>query len=80
LDPKILLLFSKIAHKYPELLKKIVYLPPVFHFRKHAIENVANDPVHLVTLLLPLYHDCLGLQRQKKRTRTKSHFSDGEKR
>jgi hypothetical protein len=66
LDPEILLLFSKIAHMFPERMKNLVLLPAIFHLRKHNIENIANDPVHLLLFFLVFSHDCLGLQEDKK--------------
>ena len=71
LDPEILLLFSKIAHAQPELMKNIVFLPAIFHIRKHNIENIANDPAHLLLFFLPFYYDCLGLQCNKKKEMSK---------
>ena len=55
LDPEILLLLAKIAHARTDMMKKIVFLPAIFHIRKHNIENIANDPVHLLLFFLPFY-------------------------
>jgi hypothetical protein len=70
-DPEIILLLGKIAHLDPEGTKKLVMMPPIFHMRKHLIENLFCDPVNLLLIVLPLYMECSGLHVAKKCCRPK---------
>jgi hypothetical protein len=65
-DPEILLLLAKIAELDPELMKNIIIMPPVFHIRKHLIENFMCDPVILLLFGCELYMEFYGLQVQKQ--------------
>jgi hypothetical protein len=65
-DPEIILLLGKIAHLDPEGTKNLIMMPPIFHMRKHLIENFFCDPVNLLFIVLPLYIECFGLQVAKK--------------
>jgi hypothetical protein len=65
-DPEIILLLGKIAHLDPEGTKNLVMMPPIFHMRKHLIENLFCDPVNLLLIVLPLYIECFGFQVAKK--------------
>jgi predicted Holliday junction resolvase-like endonuclease len=44
----------------------LIMMPPIFHIRKHLIENLFCDPVNLLLIVLPLYVECFGLQVAKK--------------
>lgn len=44
----------------------MVMMPPIFHMRKHLIENLFCDPVNLMLIVLPLHIECVGLQVAKK--------------
>jgi hypothetical protein len=65
-DPEIILLLGKIAHLDPEGTKNLIMMPPIFHMRKHLIENLFCDPVNLLLIILPLWTECFGLQVAKK--------------
>jgi hypothetical protein len=79
-DPEILLLLAKIAHLDPEMMKNIIICPPIFHIRKHCMENLFCDPVNLLLLGLPVFIECYGLQIAKKREQACTTLMKMEKR
>ena len=61
-DPEIILLFGKMQFLQPGRLKNLVLYPPIFHIRKHLMENLFGDNVYSILLFLPLLIEGFGQQ------------------
>lgn len=84
-DPEILALIFKIGaierQDNPDrVLKHVIFLPSIFHMRKHLVENIANDRIFMLLFFIPLYVEVLGLQPAKRKQQYVRLIADIRKR
>jgi hypothetical protein len=65
-DGEIYLCLAKLAHlaQRTDRFDNLVLWPCIFHMRMHPVENLTNDPVHLLMVILPFFFS-MGLQQDK---------------